>query len=234
MNKSDSSVMVVWTDGGTVDSLFMSGMLSTVMRSQEIGLPLAGFHVVSGNQIARQRQDVAELFLRTEIEWLLFVDSDIVLTPEAVRLIWESADKDSKPVVSGVYFISMNPNEPLMTPVPCVFRGDGYKNLPVHPLPVNELIKIDFAGLGICLIHRSVFEKLQENYPNCYFDITIGKQHISEDVSFFMKLQKLSIPVHAHTGASVNHVKRFAFDLNYYLLWWNTLGKELQEKHSKE
>lgn len=234
MNKQDSSVLICWTDGGTVDTLFMSGMLSTVMRTADIGLPLIGFHTVVGNQIARQRQDAAEKFLEIGAEWLLFVDSDIVLTPEAVKLIWDSADKDKRPVVSGVYFITMNPNEPLMAPSPCIFRGDGYKNTPVHPLPFNELIKIDFAGLGICLIHRSVFEKLQEKYPHSYFDITIGKQHISEDVSFFKKLKDLDIPVYAHTGAVVNHVKRFAFDVNYYSLWWNTIGREIQESQNKE
>jgi hypothetical protein len=47
-----------------------------------------------------------------------------------------------------------------------------------------------------------------------------GDKFIGEDVSFFRKVKEVGIPVYAHTGATVKHMKRFAFDSNYYNLYW--------------
>jgi hypothetical protein len=47
---------------------------------------------------------------------------------------------------------------------------------------------------------------------------------------FFRKLKKAGIPLYAHTGATVQHLKTFSFDQNYYNLYWNGLQKELFTK----
>jgi hypothetical protein len=37
---------------------------------------------------------------------------------------------------------------------------------------------------------------------------------------FFRNLKKAGVDVYAHTGAVVKHMKRFAYDENYYALYW--------------
>lgn len=224
---------IAWCDNGSVDSLFMDGILTVLMSLPNINIELGGLHHLIGNQIAKQRQQLVEEWYKSEIDWLLWVDSDVVITPEILDLLWRSADKDNKPVVSGVYFVSPNPNHTLMIPVPCIFKmsEDAKHNEPIHPMPENTLIKIDVAGLGLTLMHRSVITKIKDKYNGVYFDIGLGEDNRGEDVSFFLKLKEQNIPVYAHTGAIAQHIKRFVFDQNYYATWWNFVAPQVQQQH---
>jgi hypothetical protein len=228
MEHKDETLSIAWCDNGSVDSLFMGGMVNALLNLENIGIKRGSVHNIIGNQIHKQRQHLIDEWERTGHDWLLWVDSDVVINKEIVQLLWETADKDTKPVVCGIYFVSPNPNFPLMTPVPCVFTYDNGYNTPIHPLPANKVIQIDVAGLGLCLMHKSVIEKLKEPYKGIYFDVTISKDEMEnkgEDVSFFLKLKEQGIPVYAHTAALAQHIKRFVFDHNYYSLWWNSQAK---------
>ena len=48
---------------------------------------------------------------------------------------------------------------------------------------------------------------------------------ISEDVSFFRKLKQAGVQVYAHTGAQVQHLKTFSFDINYYHMYWTGVAE---------
>jgi hypothetical protein len=100
-------------------------------------------------------------------------------------------------------------------------------------LPKNELIKVDSAGFGFLLMHKSIVSKMREVSPDYSLfaeEEGIGDKYISEDIVFFRKLKAAGVDVYAHTGALVQHMKRFSFDINYYNLYWNGLQKELFTK----
>lgn len=239
MVKAKESITVSWCDTGNTDSLFTSSLASLLLylAHNVEDVHAVGINQTIGNQIARQRGDQLQGFEESDLDWLLFVDSDIVINHEAFRLLWDNRNAITHPVISGVYFISLEMNKTLPAPLPCIFtKGQDGKNQPIHPLPINELIPIDVAGLGFTLMHKSVAHKLREAYGNTTFQITIGDNHVSEDVSFFYKLKELGIPVYAHTGAVVQHSKRFLLDQNYYNLWWNVVApmREAQERNKQE
>jgi hypothetical protein len=166
---------------------------------------------------------------------LLWIDSDIVVTPDSLKLVWDSADKVSRPVVSGTYFVSKENERSLMQPFPALFKEGSTKHelQIIHPLPKNELIKVDSAGFGFLLMHKSIVSKMREVSPDYSLfaeEEGIGDKYISEDIVFFRKLKAAGVDVYAHTGALVQHMKRFSFDINYYNLYWNGLQKELFTK----
>jgi hypothetical protein len=37
-----------------------------------------------------------------------------------------------------------------------------------------------------------------------------------------MAMKEAGVPLYAHTGATVQHMKRFAFDIEFYKLYWVT------------
>jgi len=225
MEKANEVLMFGWCDNGTTDGLFTSHLVATTLYASTLGVDGIGYIQTIGNQIARQRGDLLRDFENSNGDWLLWIDSDIVLNQEAFELLWKNRDAEKRPVVCGVYYVTMEMNQPLPMPIPCIFtNAENGEHSPVHPLPEKQLIPIDVAGLGFCLMHKSVAHKLRETYGNTTFEITIGDNHVSEDVSFFRKLKALGIPVYAHTGALVQHIKRFVFDHNYYNLWWNAVA----------
>jgi hypothetical protein len=156
-----------------------------------------------------------------------------------IAQLWDLADATHRPIVSGVYFISKEREGSLASPVPCIFNRVTDNSIQhIHPLPENQLIKIDSAGMGLVIMHRSVFVKLREMFPNQSLFAEqegLGDNFVGEDIVFFNKVHRAGIPVHAHTGIIAAHMKRFALDHDYYSLYWGMveMKKKLQQQ-SKE
>lgn len=224
VHTSNETLMVAWCDNGMVDGQFAQGILSILASS---GVKIDTINRVYGNQIGRQRQIVFDQWSDTnKSDWLLWIDSDIVLTPDAFQKVWETADKLSKPVVTGIYFISKDAESTLSKPYPAIFynTSDDFKIDHIHPLPENKILKIDSAGFGFVLMHRSIIEPMKKNNPHYSMFAekeNLGEEYVSEDISFFRNLKKSNIPLYAHTGALVQHIKRFSLDINYYNMYWN-------------
>jgi len=207
------SIAVVWCDNGMVDGKFMQGVTDVMLKS---GVEFATSLRSQGNQIARQRQTVFDYwFDKTDYEWLLWVDSDVVISPEKFRLLWDNKDAE-KPTIFN--FI--------------VGDEGGFGLTRVHPMPVNQLIKVDAAGMGFVLMHRSIVPKVREASQDgqVFMEMGRGTKFIGEDIFFFALCDKAEIPLYAHTGALAPHMKRFSFDEHYYNAFF---GKPKEEPKSK-
>lgn len=227
MIRADETVTIGWCDNGSTDGKFVEGLVDVILTGQKSGVKISSSIRVEGNQIGRQRQVLFDAWDSSiKSDWLLCVDSDIVLTIDVLKKLWESADKENHKVVSGVYFISKHVDKSLAVPLPALFNEvSEYQIEYVHPLPVEELIKCDYAGLGLTLMHKSIIPILKKAYPNQSVFAEqegLGNEFVSEDVAFFRKLKKSGIQLYAHTGAVVTHVKKFALDYGYYSLYWNS------------
>lgn len=241
--RNKGEIMLCWCDNGTVDGKFMEGVVYSLLTA---GLPITSAQRVQGNQIGRQRQTAFDVWHRqTNFEWLLWVDSDIVLTNDALQKVWQSAHPVERPIVSGTYFISKQMESSIMQPYPALFMkhegGDKYLMSYVHPLPPDQLLKVDYAGFGFLLMHRSVADKMREYHGDISFFIESMDEannakdtFIGEDIQFFMKMSEAGIPLHAHTGATVKHMKRFAYDEEFYKLYWITMANSMKAQAKEE
>ena len=226
MIKDNETVAVGWCDNGLTDGKFTEGVVSALITGKNNGTEIHKSIRVQGNQIARQRQVLFDHWADVATtDWLLWVDSDIVLNTEAMKLLWQTADADERKIVSGIYFISKEQEGSLMRPFPAVFKNvDEFTVQYLHPLPENEVHKVDSAGMGFVLMHKSIIEKLRKKYPekNLFAESDgTGDKFIGEDISFFRKVAECKISVWTHTGAVVKHMKRFGLDMDYYALYWS-------------
>ena len=187
----------------------------------------------NGNQIARQRNKVINYWYdNNKSDWLLWVDSDVVISPETFLKLWEKKDKETRPLLTGVYFTSTTPEEPLMVPLPTIYEfvdmDGGFNIKAIHPLPHNQFMKVDAAGMGFVLMHRSVVEKIKEVAQGMPFfsDAGVGDTFVGEDIFFFAMCQKAEVPLWCDTSALVPHMKRFSFDEHYYKAFLGTSKPE--------
>lgn len=226
MNK-DETIALGWCDNGTTDGAFTESLLSISLLRKNKPYSINTFVRVEGNQISRQRQTLIDYWYeKTSTDWLFWIDSDIFLTEHIWEKICETADKEKKPIVSGVYFICKEKDGSLPILLPCIFDDiDDFSVKYHHPLPHKKIIKIDSAGMGLVIIHRSVVYKLKKYYGEKYFLFGDNNQHsenfIGEDISFFRNCKKINIPVYANTEAIAQHIKRTYWDNNLYELYWN-------------
>ena len=237
ISKAKDRILITWCDNGTTDGKFTQGIVYTILTS---GLPITSAQRVQGNQIGRQRQTAFDTWhQKTDIEWILWIDSDIVLTNDAAHKLWAMADAKERPAVTGTYFISKQNEQALMEPYPALFiahETDKYVMSYAHPLEPNAMVKVDYAGYGFFLMHRSVADKMRKVHGNrpFFMETSSGEddQFISEDIQFFMLMKEAGVPLYAHTGATVQHMKRFAFDEDFYKLYWitNMAAREKEKK----
>jgi hypothetical protein len=236
MNKKEK-IAIGWCDNGITDGSFTESLVNMVLNSSRGGWEISETIRVQGNQIAIQRQTLIDhWFNNLKSDWLLCVDSDICLNMDAVKKIFDTANKNTHKIVSGIYFIAKEYNGSLPIIMPCIFDDINDKLIKYHhPLPKESIIKVDCAGLGFVIIHRSVIKKLKDDYgSNSFLFNEIYEQDsvLGEDISFFRKCKKINIPVYAHTGAIVKHIKRVAWDMDYYALYWNQVTLQEQNKNT--
>lgn len=212
----NDNLTVAWCDNGMVDGKFMQGVTDLMLHGN---INIVSTLRSNGNQIARQRElIITHWYEQDKSDWLLWVDSDVVISPEKFQILWEAKDAETRPIVNGVYFISYESEESLMRPHPALFswNEDGISVL--KHMPKNQLIKVGAAGMGFTLIHRSVITKIWDKLGKVllYTDGAINTKFTGEDIFFYSLCKMADIPVFAHTGATVQHMKRFSFDENYY------------------
>lgn len=220
MGQKQETVSLAWCDNGNVDGMFMLGVTDVLLQS---GIKFESTIRSGGNQIARQRDRlINHWYDSNKAEWLLWVDSDVVISPETFMKLWRAKDKMFKPMITGVYFTSDNPEEPLMIPMPTIYKfentEDSVVSKRIHPMPVDQLIQVDAAGMGFILMHRSVVKRIKDEMGDVRLFAELGKgdSFLGEDIYFFALCHQLGIPLWCHTGALAPHMKRFSFDVHYY------------------
>jgi hypothetical protein len=226
------TISIGWCDNGTTEGGFTEGLMAIALSGSSTGFSVESSIRVSGNQIARQRQALLDYWYDDiKTDWLFCVDSDIVLTLDIWQKICTIADKDTHPMVSGIYFISKTQHGSLPIVLPCIFDDTEDSLIKYHhPLPINQILKVDCAGMGLTIIHRNVVTKLYEKYGREAFlfaeNNVTGEKFVGEDIAFFRKCKKINIPLYAHTGAIAKHIKKMSWDADYYSFLWNGLSDE--------
>jgi hypothetical protein len=233
------TVALGWCDNGNTDGKFTEGMVSIALQAPANGIEITHSMRVQGNQIGRQRQVLFDYWAdQIKTDWLLWVDSDIVMDIHVLTKVWDAADKIGKPVITGTYFISKENEGTLAKPYPALFFDvDEHTIQHVHPLPDNEVIKVDSAGFGFVLMHKSIISKMREKFPNQSMfaeQENVGDKYVGEDIVFFRKMQQAGIELHAHTGALVRHIKRFSLDMDYYAMYWSMQHIKEQMKNKQD
>lgn len=95
---------------------------------------------------------IAKTCVEGNFEWMLSIEEDNVLPPDAFVRLNEYMKSAEAPVVSGLYFTKSNPPEPIM------YRGRGTG--PFEDFKMGEKVWVDGIPFGFTLIHGSIIRAL--------------------------------------------------------------------------
>lgn len=131
------------------------------------------------DHLVNNRNVVREYFLTQDFDFLYFLDTDCI----GERNIIERSLAHKKNLVTGWYlsfFVHPETKKQRILPVAYTFfKEDGNMQLSIVDVIQPRFEKISEAGLGCCLIHRSILEK-----------ISFRRKTGSEDVVFFHDARK--------------------------------------------
>lgn len=221
MHTANETINIAWCDNGMTDGLFTQKLTELALNGEAFGIPIGAVMRNCGNQLAKQRMDIiANWYNANNHEWLLSIDSDIIVELQNVKDLWEIADKNSNPIVSGIYYLLLNGKEGKTPPAfSSVFttKNDFESVESIDIEKEEELFSADAAGFGFLLIHRSVITKLVEKFGG-NTNFFHGQASLGEDITFFRNTKACNIPLTICKKATVQHIKRFSVGIEYFNL----------------
>lgn len=185
-----------------------------------------------GFMVADARNLVVQSAVEKKMEWLLFIDHDVCLPPDAFLRFNDYMREDKYPIVAGIYWTRSEPAEPL------IYRGRG--NSFFAKWKVGDKVMADGTHMGCVLINmkiiKAVYDESEEymigankcrrvfKTPNeIFFDPETGSSHAmtgTEDLYFYDRLmdegffkkagypefQKMKYPLLIDTGIPCYHM----------------------------
>jgi hypothetical protein len=185
--------------------IFIDNSTTEDYTNKLIGMGLEAYHVPRGNNsreaLARAQNFARKIAIEGEYDYLFSLESDIMVNKDIVQalLSW------GKDVISALYMIG---DKSKGLQVPCITLPKWHEELgafgttlvPPEQLMnyINKGIKqVQAAGMGCCLIHKSVFKRFVFKYDPRF------KGH--SDIYFFNDLFEKRIPVWVDTDIICDH-----------------------------
>lgn len=220
-NIKGKSVMVATPMyGGLGNTMFFSSLLRLQDQLINRGCRFEHAFMMNESLIDRGRNGLVDTFLtQSSAEYLLFIDADIEFRPEDV-LVMLSQEKEiicgpypkkhiNWPVIIEAVKLGVEDPEKLSRLV-----GE-YVFTPLDPETRMEMIvKVAEAGTGMMLIHRSVFGKMKEAFPENYY--------ISDDSRHLLKKKEM----HAYFRTMIVN-NRYLSEDYYFCHKWRELGGDI-------
>lgn len=156
--------------GGMCTGHYTQGLLMTLSKMREIGVPVFWAQMMNESLITRARNELARIFLENGHDYLMFIDADIGFDRDAVAQLL-AADKD---IVCGIY-----PKKEVNWDSVKRAAKAGKDDLQDHggafvfnmvgsdhvETDDKGLIEVRHGGTGFMLIKRRVFEVLAPHVP---------------------------------------------------------------------
>lgn len=219
------SVFVVQIDGGTVDGAYAHSMIKAVTYTMQFPGLFSGYlRWTGGPLIAKARTEVVKHFLgRTDADWLLMVDSDMVFDPDTIHRLWQNADAQNRPIVAGHCYAMMAERGPIPTMWQAAPEGSPGPLIPFEGYPTNALVPVGATGAACLMVHRSVFEKLQAEMPDhpypWFEEAYWGNLPVGEDLTFCIRARKAGFPIFVDTSLDIGHVKPQLVNRDWFERW---------------
>ena len=157
------------------------------------------FYEAARKSIIESRNILREKVLNENYDYFLSLEQDVIPPKDII----ESLLKTGKKVVSGLYFYIVD-NE-LMPMAWGRYDEKHAVRLKLSDVEDEKLIEVITAGLGCCLIHRSVLEKIKFRY--------VEEKEPFDDVWFCEDARKEGFSVYLDTSVKCRHlVKNWSWD----------------------
>ena len=210
------SVMIAMPCYDSVKVNTMVAVIKVIQQLAKSGVAV-GINTIKSPLIHQARNYLTSVFLDSDFTHLLFIDSDVEFEPEAVlRML--VAKKD---LICTPYRVkSMDVDKKIYT----------VEIKEARRMEAGDIMEISAGPTGIMLIHRDVFKKIIEKFPDLkiknsvfpkpgpdhkyyynFFDFKFEDGYSSgEDVSFCKLVEKVGFKLYANTASFTKHHGSYA------------------------
>jgi GT2 family glycosyltransferase len=193
-------VAIGYVHGELVHARFMTGVIDEMQRDGALVI-----EEFSEPYIDKARNVVVDKFLASDRDWLLTVDTDVILPACVVTRLMSRG----LPLVGALIYVNQQP------PFPQIYdqiADFSYGDMGIFQVrqkwEPGELLKADGTGAGCMLIHREVFEAIHGNPPfRWYQHEFIGNEMFGEDFTFCRRAKAAGFQLYIDTSVHAGHIK---------------------------
>lgn len=249
LDKLKKSSLLIATPmyGGMTTATYYLAMSSMFYFAGKNELSVDSYVIWNESLVPRGRNSIVDYFLETDKEFLMFVDGDIGFNIQDIYYMWHLmlTEKDKK-IVAGIYpkktinwkIIQEAVNSGFIKSSEdfAKYSGDYVVSFSMDPnenieFSLDKPLEVLEAGTGFMMIHRSVFEKFKEAYPEqhylqtttrkpmvAYFDCKIDPDdntYLSEDYMFCRWAKKIGIKTWVLPWLELSHMGTYNYEASF-------------------
>lgn len=223
MQTISQSMAIAYPHTGSIPHVFMHSMREFREYDLAHGNILGAVIPCQGMYIAGQRNKMVRGFLSLpdHVQWMLCVDSDQIFTPEVPYALLQSAQDTDARIMSALYFgiLAGRPSP--------MWWGRNPETGDYHTVSeITEGIQeIAAFGMGMVLIHRSVFEQMAATHnddPWQWFGHDLVKfqgkiERYGEDICFCERVRQAGIKMYGDSRIVIGHEKKINLDYDAFM-----------------
>jgi len=193
-----------------------SGIMHLETVRSVVGLQgITNIAFISNALIHDARHQIVKEFLKSDCDYLFFLDDDMIIAPDTALRLVEVAERLDSDLVTAMIFRRVEPY------TPCFYAeiDEMGRLIPYAEWHENSLIPIVGCGLAACVISRKALEPFETHNP------FIPKDK-GEDMTFCEALRKNGCTLSCHTGIDTGHMQRRPITSRHW--------KEYYESHKEK
>ena len=162
-----------------------------------------------GSLIYSSRNNLATMAVQKEVDYVLWLDSDMIFQPDVLQKLIE--DRDKGDIISGVYYRRVQPFKPvLFSKLDITDKGCDW--LGYDDYPTDDLFEVAGCGFGCILTPTSVFVNVMEKFGDLFAPI----QGTGEDLSFCWRARQCGYKIMADPRIQLGHVGHYVVDKQFF------------------
>ena len=162
-----------------------------------------------GSLIYTSRNNLATMAVQKGVDYVLWLDSDMIFQPDVLVKLIE--DRDKADIITGVYYRRVQPFKPVLfskldiTDEGCDWAGyDDY--------PTDEMFEVAGCGFGCVLTPTNVFMDVM----NRFGDMFSPYNGAGEDLSFCWRARQCGYKIMADPKIQLGHVGHYIVDKQFF------------------
>jgi hypothetical protein len=201
---------------GKINIKLAYNIAALMPKAMQFGVSVNMGDVSGCSIITMARNQLVHEFLKTDSTELLFIDSDVIATPDDIlRLMAQSGGKD---ITAGMYPRRSKDRN---------FFADLYFDKNADLEFEGSLMRLKRVGTGFMLIQRHVIETMVAAHPEWCYDFK-GEQicgvfdfqnrngtYLGEDYLFCVRASEYGFKIYADVDISLPHVGTETFENNF-------------------
>lgn len=173
------------------------------------------YNLVGNCLIYDARERMAEYAMAENCDYILYLDSDMVLPSDAIMKMVNVLESTDYEVVTGMAFKRIPPFQP------CFYTKVTYDAKEMKPclespveFPDEGLLQLQGAGMACCMLKTSVFKQI----PKPWF---YPLPNLGEDLTFCIKMKQAGIKMCVDLTIDVGHIAIFPVGKEHFTQCYN-------------